>query len=133
MSKVIIVRDDLRADILYEGGYGLQPWISKNSKLHNSDILEQFGLKPSGPIPPDFSDEKWLGNTLVTITKKIHPKGARKRVFANCRNCGRKVCAGHYDQHLKTCDAKVMVADICRSFELATEQGNVTIEGRRVK
>ena len=68
--------------------------------LRSHDILALFGLKPSSPIPADYMARMAIGGVQVAIV----PRGTaaiKRRVLAECPSCGRWVCAGHLDQHLR--------------------------------
>lgn len=71
-------------------------------QMRNDHILGLFGLKPNGPIPPDFSAEKKIGNVWVFIYKRGEGN-IKRRVVARCPHddCHKLVCAGHLDQHMK--------------------------------
>jgi hypothetical protein len=73
-------------------------------KLRSSDILRLFrtgGKDGNGPIPKDFEDGRFIGDTYVSISMASKNKrgGAGRRVMAHCNRCCELVCAGHLDQH----------------------------------
>jgi hypothetical protein len=86
------IKDNLR--------YVDERYSDRSWQMRNDHILELFGLPPNGPIPPDYNDERQIGNVKVYIV----PRGAirlKRRVVALCPQCNEIVCAGHLDQHLK--------------------------------
>ena len=89
--------------------YGHKPGENLNNQygrqMQSYEILPLFGLKPTSPIPPDFVDQKRIGNVMVYIctienAKRFPPN---RRVTAECPYCGKFVCAGHLHQHLMSC------------------------------
>jgi hypothetical protein len=69
-------------------------------EMRSSEILAEFGLPPSGPIPKDYAAEKIIDGVVVHIV----PRGSHKkkrRVLAECPICATLVCAGHLHQHFK--------------------------------
>jgi hypothetical protein len=87
---------DIRDNLCYvDSRYSDRPW-----PLRNDHILALFDLPPNGPIPPNHSDKRQIGN----ITVQIVPRGAlkiKRRVVAQCPTCFKWVCAGHLWQHMK--------------------------------
>jgi hypothetical protein len=68
--------------------------------MNSSEILTEFGLPPSSPIPQHYADTKKIDGVWV----HIFPRGAspiNRRVVAECPVCTKLVCAGHLQQHLK--------------------------------
>jgi hypothetical protein len=72
--------------------------------LNNYKILTLFGLPPTSPIPPDFSDKKLIGDTMVYIRTQEQARNSRlkRRTVARCNKCGMLVCAGHLMQHVRS-------------------------------
>jgi hypothetical protein len=69
-------------------------------QMFSHEVLKEFGLAPSSPIPPNYSAEKEIDGVMVYI----YPRGAlniKRRVVAKCPVCYRLVCAGHLNQHFK--------------------------------
>lgn len=93
----IEVRDNLR-----HGAFG---WT-----LHENQIKELLGLKPSSHLPDDGLPPQMIGNVLVWIIGKplaraLATELKRKfvhRVYCECPKCHTAVPAGRLHQHLGT-------------------------------
>jgi hypothetical protein len=66
--------------------------------MRSAEILAEFGLPPTGPIPANYEDTRYIQGVVVRIRPKAR-RGMEKRVFARCPDCDRWVEAGHLHQH----------------------------------
>jgi hypothetical protein len=74
------------------------------NRIHRDDVLARLGLDPNKPLPAAGTLSVMLDNGVLAWVRPADDKTylggtAKHRLVCSCRECGKIVSFGCYDQH----------------------------------